>query len=419
MTDDFIRYGTTGGIYAAYPDEIASIFVEYYMRQGGSKLIILLNSLKNGIEQQERALEFIKQYIDFFRQWAYRRADGDKELLQEIDNYIKGLYEWLKQGKEKGQLDDIEHQRLKAQKESLTEKLYDHIPERLISGGQTSIEQLLNDIQNYEYAIDYPPTPSFKWQNGEIERLGLISERIKLLMRLIKKIYSECAAKYHYLHHLQEIVFDIASYTGVLELSRDKYDWKIVDNNIEEYKRWFNIHLSNIKELRQELREADKTEQKRLQEIISSLKRYKESGDKSALPPIRSLSDLLYKYKYQCTEKSVDVIIQLRRAVRSDAGYYSELLNILSSDEFLEDLEKVKSYVSARTEQGEKKKRGRPTKYSDKTRKLMIKAHSQFYKETQDSKAAWNKVAALYGAKNGESARKACANYKKKLEKST
>lgn len=411
MTDDFIRYGTTGGMDAAYPDEIASIFVEYYMRQGGSKPIILLNSQKNRIEQQERALEFIKQYIDFFRQWAYRRADGDKELLHEIDNYINGLYEWLKQGKEKGQLDDIEHQRLKAQKKSLTDKLYDHIPERLISGGQTSIEQLLNDIQNYEYAIDYPLTPSFKWQNGEIERLGLISERIKLLMRLIKKIYSECAAKYHYLHYLGKIVGDISSYTGVLELSRDKYDWKIVDNNIEEYKRrFYRQHLPKLKELRQGLREADKTDQKRLQEIISALKRYKESGDKSALPPIRSLSDLLYKYKDQCTEKSVDVIIQLRRAVRHEAGYYSELLDNLSSDEFLEDLENVKSYVSAKTEQGEKKKRGRTKKY---TVEQMERVRASFvkYSETHDTKGAWNLAAEKHNIESGKAAEMACRRY--------
>ena len=253
MTDDLIRYGTIGGAYAADPDKIASIFVEYYLGQGGSKPIILPDSLKDGIQPRERALKHIKQYIDLFRQWAYRRADGDTGLCSEIDGYIKGLYEWLKQGKEKRQLDDIEHQRLKAEKQSLTEKLHDHIPERLISGGPTSIEQRLDDIQNCEYAESYPPNPSSTWQNGEIKRLGLISEKIKLLMRLIEKLYPECAAKYHYLHYLDEIVGDIASYTGVLELSRNKHDWNIVDNNIKEYKRRFNLHLSEIKEFRQEL----------------------------------------------------------------------------------------------------------------------------------------------------------------------
>ena len=82
----------------------------------------------------------------------------------------------MNQGSEKGQLNKIELARLKAQKESLTDKLSDYIPERLISGGHNSIEQMLDDIQNYEYAINYPPGPSFKWQNSEIERLEKITD---------------------------------------------------------------------------------------------------------------------------------------------------------------------------------------------------------------------------------------------------
>lgn len=330
MTDDFIRYGTIGGAYAADPDKIASIFVEYCMGQGGSTPIILSDSLKDGIKPQERALDYIDQNIDLFRQWAYRRADDDTGLLSEIDGYINNLYNWMKEGKKNGELDKLEHRMLKAQKKSLTEKLHDHIPERLISGGPTSIEQRLDDIQNYEYAESYPPEPSFTWQNGEIERLGLISEKIKLLMRLIEKLYSECAAKYHYLHYLDEIVGDIASYTGVLELSRNKHDWKIVDNKIKEYKRRLNLHLFEIKEVRQELREAAKTESEKARE-----------GNKQ----------------------------------------------------------------------------GRRRKYTAAKMKKVHDSFNKYYRESNDTKGAWNRAADEHGIKSGKAAEMACRRYLKKENK--
>lgn len=371
MTDDFIRFGTLGGAYAGNPNQIAELFEEGSLKEKIDKPLIL--TYLNGREEKwPKALDYIKYYIDLFRQWAYCQADGDKELLQEIDDYINGLYELLKQGRERDQLDNIELTRLKAQKESLNDKLNNYIPERLIAGGQASIGQMLDDIQNYEYVTDYPGG-SFKWQNGEIERLGLISEKIELLRRLIEKLYPENAAKYHYLHHLQKIVFDISSYTGVLERSRDELDWSIIDNEIEEYKRrFYRQHLPELKELRREELQADKTDLENIQEIISSLRRHKESGGisardngiyysdnelweesekiKASFPPIRSVYKLLYKYKDLCTEKTVDVIIQLGRAVRNEAGYYSELLDKLSSNEFLKDLKKVKTNIQVGTE---------------------------------------------------------------------
>jgi hypothetical protein len=186
MTDDFIRYGTLGGAYAGKPDQIASLFEKGDIRLQIDKPLELsyLNGRK---EKWSKALDYISHYVELFRQWAYRRADGDKVLLQEIDSYIRDLYVWLKQGREKGQLDDIELERLKALKEALTGKLYEYVPERLISGGQVSIKQLLDDIENSEHIAKYPPRPSGKWYDAEIKRLCLLSEKIKLLRRLVEK----------------------------------------------------------------------------------------------------------------------------------------------------------------------------------------------------------------------------------------
>ena len=221
MTDDFIRYGTLGGAYAGIPNKIASLFKEGNLKEKIDKPLIL-NYLNGRKEEWPKALDYISYYIELFRQWAYRRADGDKILLQEIDNYIKDLYEWLKQGREKGQLDDIEGRRLQLLKESLTEKLNEYVPERLILGGQESIDKMLRDIENSEHTTTYPPRPSDTWYNAEIERLCLLSEKIKLLRKLVEKIHPEDANKYHYLHYLFEIIGDISSYIGVLEQSRDE-----------------------------------------------------------------------------------------------------------------------------------------------------------------------------------------------------
>ncbi len=64
------------------------------------------------------------------------------------------------------------------------------------------------------------------------------------------------------------------------------------------------------------------------------------------------------------------------------------------------------------------KKRGRPRVYTDDQLKRMLDSYDEFYEETKDSKAAWNKVAKHHGAKNGDAARVACMNYRKRLKKS-
>jgi len=171
------------------------------------------------------------------------------------------LYEWLKQGREKGRLDDFESRRLQLLKESITEKLYDYVPERLILGGQESIDKLLRDIENSEHISKYPPKPSSTWLNAEIERLCLLSEKIKLLRKLVEKIHPEDANKYHYLHYLFEIMGDIASYVGVLERSRDELYASVgkvkidieqhfskLDESIANTSRDIRRHFSELKE---------------------------------------------------------------------------------------------------------------------------------------------------------------------------
>jgi hypothetical protein len=167
----------------------------------------------------------------------------------------------LKKGREDGRLDDIELARLKAAKEALTEKLREYVPERLIAGGLASIEQLLADIENTEHVTKYPPGPSPKWYDAEIVRLCLLAEKIKLLSRLVKKVHPENADKYHYLYCLGEVVGDIASYTGVLERSRDELCSKAgtgkidieehlskIDRDIENARGRIDNHLADLRE---------------------------------------------------------------------------------------------------------------------------------------------------------------------------
>ncbi|MFH1615185.1 MAG: hypothetical protein ABIG61_08900 [Planctomycetota bacterium] len=71
-------------------------------------------------------------------------------------------------------------------------------------------------------------------------------------------------------------------------------------------------------------------------------------------------------------------------------------------------------------EKGQHNKRGRPRKNTYDECRRMQKAYDKKYRETQNSRAAWNEVAELYGKKNGDAVRKACENYRKnKLEKRT
>jgi hypothetical protein len=346
MTDDFIRYGTLGGAYAGIPDKIAALFKEGNIKEKIDRPLTL-NYLNGRKENWPKALDYISYYIELFRQWAYRRADGDKILLQEIDNYIKDLYEWLKQGREKDRLDDIEERRLQLLKESLTEKLNEYVPERLILGGQESIDKLFRDIENSERATKYPSRPSDTWYNAEIERLCLLSEKIKLLRKLVVKIHPEDANKYHYLHYLFEIIGDISSYIGVLERSRDELYASIgkvkidieqhfskLDESIANTSRDIKRHFSELKE------NLVASKPLAIKEIIWAFRQYKNSKDISVLPPIRQLYNTLYKNKKQYAEKTIDAIAQLGRAVRSEAGYHQyNLLEELSDENVLSDIE--------------------------------------------------------------------------------
>lgn len=87
--------------------------------------------------------------------------------------------------------------------------------------------------------------------------------------------------------------------------------------------------------------------------------------------------------------------------------------NNLSQEKPAEIVQKTKAVKKLQAE-----KRGRPRIYTDDQLKRMLDSYDEFYEETKDSKAAWNKVAKHHGAKNGDAARVACMNYRKRLKKS-
>ena len=446
MTDDFIRYGTLGGAYAGKPDEIASLFEKGDIRLQIDKPLELsyLNGRK---EKWPKALDYISHYVELFRHWAYRRADGDKVLLQEIDGYIRDLYEWLKQGREKGQLDNIELERLKALKEALTGKLYEYVPERLISGGQASIKQLLDDIENSEHITKYPWRPSGKWYDAEIVRLCLLSEKIKLLMRLVEKIHPETADKYHYSHYLGKVTGDIASYTGVLERSRDELYASIgkdkidieehlskIDGKIEDARRDIARHFS---ELRERLAASKPLA---IHEIVRAFRQYEQSKDISTLPPIRQLYNALRKLKEpspEDTSKLVDFIVALSRAIRSEAGYHRGLLHELSIAEVLTEIESLdtgnqqqpceelsndsdqagdvkKSHGKAGQSKKQPKKFDQKSKYTPEKIKNMLTSYDKHFEESNDVKYAWNCVAEEHSIKSGKAAEMAVRRHQEK-----
>ncbi len=259
MTDDLIVNYISGGAYEGNPDKIASIFEGEGNLKHRIDEPLVFTYLSGRREEWSKALDYINFTLDMFRQWAYRRTDGNIQLQQEVDGYINSLYKWLDDGIKTNTFSSIEFARLKAEKTSLTDKFYNYVPERLILDSLKNIEQMFNDIQNYEYATRYPSKPSDKWYNSEIERLALISERIELLIRLVERTYSETADKYNYMHYLQEVVFDISSYIGVLE--RSKYELcatvgKVnleehlskIDNDIADTNEKINRHFSELKD---------------------------------------------------------------------------------------------------------------------------------------------------------------------------
>lgn len=348
MTDDFFRYGTIGGAYAGIPKEIASLFEGENIQEAIDKPLILTHL--NGDEiKWPTALDYISNYIELFRQWAYRRGDGDKTLLQEIDGYIRDLYEWLKQARIAGQFDTIEGRRLQLLKESLTEKLHEYVPERLIDGGQASIDRLFSDIQNSEHINSYPSRPSEKWYNAEIERLCLLSEKIHLLERLVKKIHPETANKYHYLYYLDQVISEIIGHIGVIERNRDELYASVgkgkidieehfskLDRKIDTTSRDIKRHYSDLNERLVESKPLEASE------IIKALKLYGKSKDISVLPPIRQLYNSLRKYKelhLEDTSKLKNGVVQLGIEISRDSRCYSTALNLLSSEEAVSELE--------------------------------------------------------------------------------
>jgi hypothetical protein len=348
MTQDIIRYGPLGG-YALNPDQVASLFKEGNVRQSIDEPLIL-SSLNGRKEQWPKTIDYISYEIELYRQWAYRHANGDKLLLHEIDSFIRDFFEWIKQGREKGQLDDIEQRRLTALKASLTEKLRGYVPERLISGGEASIKQLLDDIENSEHIKRYPPGPSDTWYDSEIIRLSLLSEKIDLLMKVVRKIHPENANKYQYLYYLDKVTGDIGDYVGTLKGSRDELYDRIGKEKIDLEKHLSKIDKDidrtsrNIKRHFDELKERlVASEPLEISEIVIAFQQYLKSNDISKLPPIRQLYYTLRKHKEPCpedTSKLADFIIALGRAIHHKAGY-QELLHELSSEEVLREIENL------------------------------------------------------------------------------
>ncbi|MDI6450522.1 hypothetical protein [Anaerobaca lacustris] len=349
MTDDLLRYGTLGGAYVGNPERIARLFEnEDIARLNDGPWEI---SRLGGKERWPTALDYISNNIDLFRQWAYRRADGDRALLQEIDRYVDDVYQWLKQGKMNGRLDDIELERLKRAKEALTEKLSEYVPERLIAGGLASIEQLLRDIENTEHVARYPAMASPKWYNAEIVRLCLLAEKIKLLMRLVEKTHPETADKYNYLHYLDEVVARIISYKGVLERSRDGLHEKVgtgkvnvqehlseIDEDIDKARKRIDDHFT---ELRERLASSKPLAR---EEILRALRQYESSRDVSVLPPIRQLYNALKRLKEPTSEDTSTLghfIIALGRAIRNRAGYHCGLFDHFSIVEVLREMQSL------------------------------------------------------------------------------
>ncbi len=133
MTEDFMRNSTFERADAANPDIIAKLFnsVEWVVSDNSMTCppMLLPSALKHKIdrycpENKKQILETIRETIEDFIQWATKQANGDEELLEEINNYEKGLYEWLKQGAEKGKLNGFEQQKLITQRANLTDKLF-------------------------------------------------------------------------------------------------------------------------------------------------------------------------------------------------------------------------------------------------------------------------------------------------------
>jgi hypothetical protein len=251
MTQDFIRYGTLGGKYAGIPSHIVSLFRDKNLKQEINKPLIL--NRFDGEEKWPSALDYLSNYIDFFRQWAYRQADGNTVLLGEIDNYIKDLYNSIEKAKNGSGFDDLEISRLEALKGSLTEKLDDYLSPKLINAGMDGVNELLQNIDNSLHIDSYPCQPESKWLNEDIARISLLLEKIKLTEKLVKKVSPESREKYLLLNRFDDFKNCCIGWIGILERSRDDAKWTVTDENAESYRKEYRTLMSNIKELNEKL----------------------------------------------------------------------------------------------------------------------------------------------------------------------
>jgi len=316
MSQDFIAFGILGGMYAGAPSQVASAFAKYL--DSGDKAYTC-----------QWFLDYAKWHIDSFAQWAYRQADDDTALLAEIDDYVDKLYDWIKGGRSDGKLDEVEHRRLSTRKQNLTDKLGEHIPARLIKGGQDSINELLNRVEDEVYVKGYPMDPSAKWFDVEIERLSLAYERVGLARKLIEKIYPVGRDKDLLLYRLPDIGGEIASYCGLLGTCRDSLDWSRIGRGIGDYRKKLESFLSEIKEIRRAEGTPEPTEpgQKEEDETVVGL------------PKAARLAYLSYEYAVSKKSELADA---------TDNDVYNWLKEHGAKDDYkLPDRETWKRYVGA------------------------------------------------------------------------
>jgi len=183
MAEDSIKNGAFEGANAANPDVIAKLLSCVMSWQSDDQMMrppMLRTSAS--WHKKKQVSEYIEENIKSFKKWAYQQADKDKELLQETDNYINGLYEWLKQGRKENQLDNFEQQRLKVQKEILIEKLSGTASDK--TGDN------IKAIQEKQEGVLEPKPPEFLQKLLWIMKYGRRHWKLLLLAILILLIFS-------------------------------------------------------------------------------------------------------------------------------------------------------------------------------------------------------------------------------------
>lgn len=178
--------------YSAHPNKIASVF-SWYMLEEGTRLPqsvkdkLLESKVKYGEDdktwrnivsnlidyhqkQKFKAHNLISKSIHIFCQAAKQKANGDKELLQEIEHYRDCVFEWLKQGLENGQLDIFEKDRLLLQRQSLINKLH-----KIESGNGGKVDNRIKTEQSSE-SVRNINIQNFKGILGNVQAENVQSE---------------------------------------------------------------------------------------------------------------------------------------------------------------------------------------------------------------------------------------------------